>query len=868
MKKLSGNEIRKTWLAFFKEKGHHVEKGASLIPYNDPTLLWINSGVAALKKYMDGSEVPPSRRITNVQKSIRTNDMDNVGYTSRHHTFFEMLGCFSIGDYFRKEIIEWAYEILTGERWFAMDKDKLYFTYNPIDLDTRDNWLKQGVSPDHLIALEGNYWQIGEGPCGPNTEVFYDRGEKYDPDHLGIKLLEEEIENDRYIEIWGIVFSQYNAQAGVDRKDYKELPSKNIDTGAGLERIASILQETDSNFETDLFMPLIKETEKHANVGYGEKTKTPYRVIADHIRSLTFAISDGASFSNEGRGYVLRRLLRRASRFAKKIGINEAFLYKLVDVVIDINKDFYPELATNSASIKKAIKIEEEKFLKTLSSGESLLREFISGKKVLSGKDAFKLYDTFGFPLELTKEICHEEGVEVDEKGFEEEMNAQKERARNARSDEQSMHRQSKDLLDFNLPSEFDYSGSNLIAHVIGVFKDGVKVDEITSEGEVIFDKTNFYAESGGQVSDKGEIRNSSTFAEVTEVIKAPNKEHLHTVKIMKGSIKVGDEFLLEINKEARELTKRNHSATHLLQSALNEVLGGDIKQMGSYVDSEYLRFDFTYPTKITEEELNSIEELVNKWISDSIQGDIEVLPIEEANKIGAKSFFSEKYGDYVRVVSFGDISKEFCGGTHVSNTLEIGSFVIESEESIASGVRRIVARSSLNAYKLVKERLAILDNVAKTLGSKSIYEIDKKLASTLANEAKSKHENSVLLDKLAHQVASGLLSKFESVNGYELLIAKLDENDLSFLNKIGDDLKSVKTNSLIVLLGVKDEVSISVMVNGEALTKGNKAGDLVKLIATHLGGSGGGRPNMANGRGKDTSKVDEAIELVKKNIK
>ena len=427
MKYLTGQQIREMWLDFFKSKGHHVEKGASLIPYKDPSLLWINSGVAALKKYMDGSEVPPSRRITNVQKSIRTNDIENVGFTARHQTFFEMLGNFSIGDYFKKEAIAFAYEILTSEKYFAMPKDKLYFTYNPSDEETHKLWLAQGVEESHLIPLEGNYWEIGEGPSGPNTEVFFDRGEKYDENHLGDRLLREEIENDRYIEIWGIVFSQFNAVPGTPRSEYKELPSKNIDTGAGLERIASVLQETESNFETDLFMPIIKEIEKMADKPYQKPYLTCYRVIADHIRALTFALGDGEIFSNEGRGYVLRRLLRRAMRFAKKIGINKPFMYSLVKVVIGIYNEFYPDYKAKQSQIEKMIKAEEEKFLETLSTGEAMLREMIQGKKELSGSDAFKLYDTFGFPIDLTKEICAESGVKVDEKGFEEEISKKKE---------------------------------------------------------------------------------------------------------------------------------------------------------------------------------------------------------------------------------------------------------------------------------------------------------------------------------------------------------------------------------------------------------------------------------------------------------
>src|SRR5574344_2083433 len=428
MKKMTSQEIRSMWLDFFKSKGHVVDPGASLVPNNDPTLLWINAGVAALKKYFDGSEVPESKRITNVQKFIRTNDIDNVGKTARHHTFFEMLGNFSIGDYFRKEAIGFAWEILTSEKYFAFDKEKLYFTYHPADLETKKYWMEQGCAEDHLIPLEGNYWQIGEGPCGPNTEVFFDRGEKYDPKHIGIDLLAKDMENDRYIEIWGIVFSQYNAVNGVKREDYKELPHKNIDTGAGLERITCVMQGTETNFETDLFYPYIEATQKLCKKPYSGEYLMPYRVIADHIRSCTFALADGATFSNEGRGYVLRRLLRRAMRYAQKLGIFESFLYKLVPSVIDEMKCFYPYLVDKKDFIEKQIKSEEEKFIKTLKSGEAILySELEKGNKILSGEDAFKLYDTYGFPIELTEEIAKDKGFAVDIERFNKCLEAQKE---------------------------------------------------------------------------------------------------------------------------------------------------------------------------------------------------------------------------------------------------------------------------------------------------------------------------------------------------------------------------------------------------------------------------------------------------------
>ena len=867
MKFMTGQEIRETWLNFFKSKGHHIEKGASLIPYQDPTLLWINSGVAALKKYMDGSEVPPSRRITNVQKSIRTNDIENVGFTARHHTFFEMLGNFSIGDYFKKEVIPFAFEILTSEKYFGMPKDKLYFTYNPIDEETHQLWLKEGVEESHLIPLEGNYWEIGEGPAGPNTEVFFDRGEKYDPEHLGVRLLREEIENDRYVEIWGIVFSQFNAVPGTPRSEYKELPSKNIDTGAGLERIACVLQETETNFETDLFLPIIKKIELIAQQPYKAPYLTNYRVIADHIRAVTFAIADGEIFSNEGRGYVLRRLVRRAMRFAKQIGIEKPFMYTLVDVVINIYAKFYPENVSKGPSIAKMVKAEEEKFLETLTTGEALLREMIIGKKELSGIDAFKLYDTFGFPIDLTIEICAEKGVKVDRDGFEKEMEKQKERARQARSNAQSMHKQSKDLLEFVAPSEFTYEPEPLIAVVIGCFKDGVRVKEISDEGEIILSRTNFYAESGGEVADTGEISNNSTTLEVFNVVKAPNKQHLHAVKVKRGVIREGDEVRVEINIEDRRLIERNHTATHLLQAALDKVLGNHIKQMGSYVCKDYMRFDFTHYSKITSEELKAIESEVNKMIAEAIPANIQIMSLADANKLGAKAFFSEKYGDEVRVVAYSNRSIEFCGGCHVKNTSDIGVFVIESESSIASGVRRIQGRSSVGAYELIKEQQDTLKQIVESVGAYSTSDALNKIHNVLEELNKVNRRLSSLMDRISHSSANDALEQFIDLKGYKVLAKYVKGASMENLNSMGDDLKVKFSDYAILLIGGEgNSLPISVFIGGSAMRK-NMAGNLVQEVAKHLGGGGGGRPNMANGSGRDSAKIESAIELFKETL-
>jgi len=864
MKSMSGSEIRSTWIKFFESKGHKWLPGVNLIPVGDKSLLWVNAGVTGLKKYFDGSEVPPCRRITNVQKSIRTNDIENVGHTARHHTFFEMLGNFSIGDYFRKEVIAWAVEILTSPKWFAMDLDKLYMTYNPSDKEAWQYWQDNGVKPDHLIPLEGNYWQIGEGPCGPNTEVFYDRGEKWDPKHLGIKLLADDIENDRYIEIWGIVFSQFNAVNGVKREDYKELPSKNIDTGAGLERLACIMQGTPTNFETDLFMPMIKATEKISGKAYAEPNLMAFRVIADHARCLTFALSDGAYFSNEGRGYVLRRIIRRAMRYGQKLGIHEPFMYKLVQVVADKYKDFYPELEGHVEMVSKMVKGEEEKFIKTLDAGEAMLRDMLKGAKKLTGEQIFKLYDTYGFPSDLTKEIAQESGVEVDMDGFDKLMEEQKERARNARGEIESFHKQSKDLLAFKTPSEFLYDDIDIEAKVTGLFKDGVQVDHLDEEGEVAFDRTTFYAESGGQVSDAGSIENKSCHAEVVAVSKAPAGQHLHEVHVEFGTIKVGDTFTLKIDHLKRRLTMRNHSATHLLHAAIGQVLGQHVDQKGSFVNEEYFRFDFSAMAKLTTEQIKAIETIVNQEIAEAIPGKTEVLPIEEAKKLGAEMEFTEKYGALVRVVSFGDVSKEFCGGTHCSNAQDIGVFVIESEEAIASGVRRIQGRTSLGAYRYLANKEALVSSLASELGGVSDKDVLPRVKGLEEQVSAGNKELSALKAKLSAASAKSLTSAFEKIGGIAFLAKRVDGAERNDLLALSDNLKAQNADYVVILSGGKEgAIPLLVAVGGKALSK-VKAGDLVKLLAKRMGGSGGGRPELASGQAKSLQDYDAAINAIK----
>ena len=868
MRYMKASEIRRMWLDFFKSKGHHEEPGASLIPKNDPTLLWINAGVAALKKYFDGSEIPPSRRITNAQKSIRTNDIENVGHTARHHTFFEMMGNFSIGDYFRNEVIPWAVELLTSEKWFAIPKELLFITYHPDDLETKKLWMNGGIAEDHLIPLEDNFWEIGEGPCGPDTEIFFDRGEKYDPKGLGIKMLKEDIENDRYIEIWNIVFSQFNSEPGKKRSEYKELPSKNIDTGSGLERLACIMQGTDSNFETDLFWPVIEATEKLSGKKY-EDNKLAFRVIADHIRAITFALADGETFSNEGRGYVLRRLLRRAERYGKVLGISHPFLYNLCDIIYDIMKDFYPYVGGKLEFLKKLVKAEEEKFLKTLTNGEALLTKLISDNNSLSGEDMFKLYDTYGFPKELTMEICDENKVPYDLDKFQELMKAQKQRAREARGEMQSMNKQSKDLMEFDAKSEFLYTKEPVKAKVIGLFENGVKVDCLTTTGEVILDKTNFYAEMGGQVADLGNLDNDNLSLKVTNVTKAPNKQHLHHVEVLFGEVKTGDEVTCNLDVKRRRLIERNHSSVHLLQTALTEVLGDHIAQQGSYVTDEYSHFDFNHFQKMTPEQLHDVEKRVNELIFESIEEETKVLNIKDAKKLGAKALFDDKYGDTVRVVCFGDASKEFCGGTHVKNSADIGLFVIEYEESVAAGIRRIQARTSQGAYELLKKREMILARVRDTLGLASYQDVASKLNALILEKDGLKKLSEQLSDKLAYLSSESMKKEFEEVNGLMVLTKFLKDNKRNNLVGIADNLKIVYPNSLIVLVGEENGgYPIVVASSQEAIKKGLLAGKVVKEVATILLGSGGGRPDLASGAGKDISNIEKAFASVKEMVK
>lgn len=899
MKKLQSYEIRNIWLKFFASKGHKVVPSASLIPVDDPTLLWINAGVAPLKKYFDGREVPENPRLCNAQKSLRTNDIENVGKTARHHTFFEMLGNFSIGDYFRNEALEFASELLFDEKWFGIPRELIYITYYPNDVDTFNKWVSLGVDKTHLIPLKDNFWEIGEGPCGPDTEIFFDRGSKYDPQNLGIKLLTDDIENDRFIEIWNIVFSQFNSTTGLPRSEYPELPSKNIDTGCGLERLACVFQGVDTNYETDLFMPMIKYVENLCNISYNscnEEQRMAFRVIVDHIRSVTFALADGAILSNEGRGYVLRRILRRAVRMGKRLGINEPFLYKIVHIVIENMKSFYDYLIEKENIIVKLVKIEEENFHKTLESGEKQLNIIIKNSNgEISGADAFLLYDTFGFPIELTIEAAADKGFTVNVTEFQHELEKQKTRARNARNNEQSMNIQNEEYLNFKQPSSFTgYDTLNDKGHIIGIFKDGKRVKEADGEIILIFDHTPFYGEMGGQLGDQGNIiYNNETF-KVFNTIKFPNGQHAHFVDMKNTVIHENDEVSLDVDEDYRLNICSNHSATHLLNASLRKVLGSHVTQQGSLVSNEYLRFDFNNYEALTNEQILQIEKNVNEKINANIDVETIITSLEEAKKTGAQAVFGEKYGKVVRLVAMDDC-KELCGGTHVSNTSQIEKFAIVSIESKGSGIFRIVATTKDHIIPIIKEHLQGITDDLKALEEKRRNIISKASDEGFVIESKP-----ILAPKLIgsyQDILNYRLSLIEARSSikelekaYDAAYRSKNSSDLTlYLNQI----KLIKeTNVLItkvtdmdtdVVKEIIDKISCQFencfilfavctlsKVVFIAKAKGNQlnCGQIVKQCAIITGGNGGGRPDFAQSGGKDPSKVDEALEKVEELVK
>lgn len=872
MKQLTSAQVRQMWLDFWKSKGHSVEPSANLVPVNDPTLLWINSGVATLKKYFDGSVIPENPRITNAQKAIRTNDIENVGKTARHHTMFEMLGNFSVGDYFRDEAITWGFELLTSPEWFDFPKDKLYMTYYPDDKDTYNRWISLGVEPSHLIPIEDNFWEIGAGPSGPDTEIFFDRGEDFDPDHVGIKLLAEDIENDRYIEIWNIVLSQFNADPAVPRSEYKELPHKNIDTGAGLERLVAVMQGAKTNFETDLFMPIIREIEKLSGKTYDpDGDNMSFKVIADHIRSLSFAIGDGALPGNEGRGYVLRRLLRRAVMHGRRLGINETFLYKLVPTVGKIMESYYPEVLEKREFIEKIVRREEETFARTIDAGSNMLDQLLAdlkaaGKDTVEGKDIFKLYDTYGFPVELTEELAEDKGFKIDHAGFEAAMKEQQERARASVVKGGSMGMQNETLSSITEESVFSYEEEVLESTLSVIIADKERTEAV-SEGQalLVFAKTPFYAEMGGQVADHGVIKNDKgdIVARVIDVQKAPNGQALHTVEVL-ASLSVGTTYTLEIDAKRRHSVIKNHTATHLLHAALHHVIGEHATQAGSLNEEGFLRFDFTHFEAVTADELRQIEEEVNQQIWNAIPVITVETDIDTAKSMGAMALFGEKYGKNVRVVAIGDYSIELCGGTHVSNTAEIGIFKIVKEEGIGSGTRRILAVTGKEAFEAYRQEEEDLKAIAETLKVPQLKEVTKKVVSLQEQLHKLQKENAELKEKAAAAQAGNVFKDVKEANGLRFIASQVTVSDAGALRTFADNWKQKDYSDVLVLAAAIGE-KVNVLVASKS--KDVHAGNLIKALAPIVSGRGGGKPDMAMAGGSDAAKIADLLAAVAENL-
>lgn len=894
MKRLSANELRQMWFDFWTTKGHEIIPSASLVPVNDPSILFINAGVTPLKKYFDGSSIPNNRRMASSQKCIRTNDIENVGVTARHQTLFEMLGNFSIGDYFRDEAISYAFEFLTSEKWLDIELEKLYFTVYPDDKETYNKWLSLGVPKEHIILLEGNFWEIGQGPSGPDSEIFFDRGEKYDPEHLGIKLLQDDIENDRYIEIWNNVFSQYNATPGLDRKDYPELPSKNIDTGMGLERMLAILQEVDTNFDTDIFMPIIHKIEEISGKQYHHESS--FKIIADHIRAITFALADGANFGNSGRDYVLRRLLRRAVRHGKKIGINAPFMKDLVPVVVDIMKFHYPYLVDKMDMIMGKVDAEEKLFSKTLLNGEKKLQEIFNSSKdkMVSGEDAFKLYDTYGFPFELTLEYASENGFSISKDEFEEAMKKQKELARNARNQVNTMNIQNEELIAYTTESTFvGYEKLEVNTEIIGLFDGNHFVSSLEDSGYIVLKETPFYAEAGGQVSDNGIILDDNLSIDVIDVTKAVNKQHFHYCKF-DGTVNVGDKVFAKVDEQMRINIMKNHSAAHLLQKAFQEVLNGDVHQAGSRIDENNLRFDIFYDGKITKDDLINVERKVNEKINNFSETKTEVLPIEEAKKTGAMSLFDEKYGDMVRVVTIAD-SKEFCGGTHVKNVKDIKRFAIKSIESKGNNIYRIEAATDTNIEKeLFSAIKPYNDDMIKLLGKakkivedamKEGLEVDfdfeinndaphnysdvlfnleevtkiKEVVAKLEKEYKQKKTEKALeeIEKITNNI--------KIVNGIDLLITVTDNYDLDILKTVVDEI--VNRYDCLVFIINKNNDKLNFIAKYSGLNEKIDCGLLVKEATNLCDGKGGGSKKYAQGGGKSLDDLSTITNMIESKV-
>ncbi|MBY8908299.1 alanine--tRNA ligase [Salinicoccus roseus] len=872
MKQLTGNEIREMFISYFRTQGHMVEPSAPLVPIDDDSLLWINSGVATLKKYFDGRVIPDNPKIVNAQKAIRTNDIENVGFTARHHTFFEMLGNFSIGDYFKEGAIKYAWDFLTNSEWIGFDEDLLYVTIHPEDEDAYDIWRNViGLSPERIIRIEGNFWDIGEGPCGPNSEIFYDRGPEFEFDTPAEEMYPGG-ENERYLEIWNLVFSEFN-----HNKDgsYTPLPKKNIDTGMGLERMASITQEVPTNFDTDLFTPILSRIEAVSGRKYGqsEDTDVAFKVISDHIRTVSFAVADGALPSNEGRGYVLRRLIRRAVRFSKELDIERAFMYELADPVAEVMHGFYPNVTERLSFIRDVIRKEEERFLATLDEGiqiyEQVREKAKAGGGVISGHDAFRLYDTYGFPYELTKEYAENDGLEVDEEGFVEEMKQQRERARNARKAGESMQVQSETLAGLTAQSEFTgYHSLRESGRLLYIVQDDQAVDSAT-EGtvELIFDRTPFYATSGGQVADKGRISNEGAELQVESVYRAPNGQNVHVARIESGTVKSGETFTLDVLKDSRDFITKNHTATHLLHQALKDVLGDHVNQAGSLVEKERLRFDFSHLEGLTDEEIERIETIVNEKIYSNMNVEISEMPIGQAKEKGAMALFGEKYGDVVRVVDIDQYSVELCGGIHVRNTGEIGLFKIVSETGIGAGVRRIEAVTSRYAVNLYKEKEALLASISGRLKVRE-NQIEKRVDSLLDENRSLQQKIKELQASRQDEKLADVTGDIKEIGGVPVLSKEVPADDAKELRATMDRVKSRAQDAIIALGAVNDgKVSLVVTVPKE-LTDRFKAGEIMKGMASTVEGKGGGRPDMAQGGGTAPENITNALQFVEDYIK
>lgn len=893
MKYMSHDEIRNTWFHFFEEKGHKLFESAPLIPINDDSLLWVNAGVTPLKKYFDGTEVPESRRLMSIQKCIRTNDIENVG-DATHHTFFEMMGNFSVGDYFKNEAIAFAFELLTSQEYFGIDPNLLYVTVYCDDEEAKKRWIEVGLDASHIIPLEGNFWEIGEGPCGPDSEIFFDRGEKYDPLKDAFEKFKNDEDQYRYVEIWNNVFSQFNSKEGVERKDYQELPSKNIDTGAGLERWCCVFQNVDSNFDTDLFKPIIEHISLLAGSSYNGQRE--YKIIADHIRAITFALADGACFENVGRGYVLRRLLRRSVRFGKQLGLECPFMYKIVSDVVDVMREAYPYLAARRANVEALVLEEEKLFLKTLEAGERRLRELVkdSPDGYISGEEAFKLYDTYGFPFELTVEYLNELGYMVSRQEFDKYMNIQKEMAKKNTKNKASMASQKKVLLDFKDESQFVYGIYRLKTNVLAIFSKDEMVKSSDHDCYIALDRTCFYAESGGQVSDTGMIVGKNFKARVLDAFKGPNGQHIHKVKLLDGVISLKDECELVVDKDRRHKIEVNHSCVHILQYSLQQVVSSTIKQAGSYVDDEKLRFDFTYSGKMSDDKLLEVEQFARNMIAEELIVSTEVMPIDAAKQLGAMALFSEKYGDYVRVVKIGK-SIELCGGTHTTNTREINNFAIYSCESKGSNVYRIEAATGSKAedilfdtikpyndemIKLLMKAKGILDE-ARSNGIRLDFDVDidnskpssyrdiifnkNELAYVQQEVRDLEKKYNDLREKNALQNIDIYKENIREYNGTLGIVMKVYNKDINLLKAIADNLIQLMGEGLVFFANVKSDDSVNFIARSNCHVN---AGLLVKDAAISSDGNGGGSPTFAQGGGKSILKLDEIFEHVEKVLR